>query len=301
MNNLTVCKTIFAPAKVNIHLTIKNKRIDGFHNLESLFLAVDFGDFLHFLPVQEEKTIEITMKGEKKGKEYHSVPLKSNIIFKALSLFREKTGFFQGLKITVDKRIPFGSGLGGGSSNAAATLLALNQIAGSPLGQDSLLELGASLGSDVPFFLHKTTAAWVTGRGENIKPLDTSLHGLRRINLVLVNPGFPSDTTTAYRLLDEHRTNSGEPLDRHIPDIKNWSNDFLAVFPKREKSIYNEIISSLQECGAEFASLSGAGSTCFGVFGEKEQAQKAAQKAAESLRNKWDFVQVCRSYQFVHL
>jgi len=323
--------TVFAPAKVNLHLTVKNRRKDGFHNLESIFLAVDWGDTLIFTPLEGKNTVEITMKTEKKekkvaatffgngscylfpiegnqnGSSYHfpAIPIEKNIVFKALSLFREKTGFSDGLDITIEKRIPIGGGLGGGSSNAAAALLALNKIAANPLGFDTLLEMGAVLGSDVPFFLHQTTVAWVTGRGEHIKPLETPC-----LFLVLVNPGFSSSTSEAFRLLDGFRNASqggvevGEGAEffgsaEVLKDAKflndRFFNDFLPVFGEKEKLIYNQIICRLRELGADFASLSGAGSTCFGIFGSKEQAQKAA----EVLRSEWEFVQYCCTYKSV--
>ncbi|MDR0443899.1 MAG: 4-(cytidine 5'-diphospho)-2-C-methyl-D-erythritol kinase [Treponema sp.] len=277
--------TIAAPAKINLHLAVKDKRPDGFHNLESVFLALDFADTLHFEPLPAENAVEIDMKG--------FLPMEKNIVFAALSLFRGKTGYSQGLKITVEKRIPLGGGLGGGSSDAASTLLALNTLSGSLLDEDSLLETAASMGSDVPFFVRRAGAAWVTGRGENIKPVAAP-----RCFFVLVNPGFPSETAAAFRLLDEYR--AGLTMDDNgcfeqtllaalKSDPAGWPfrNDFLPVFENREHSVYREMISQLRDLGAAFAGLSGAGSTCFGVFTEKTQAEKAAL----SLRKTWGFAE----------
>ena len=301
--------SIFAPAKINLHLAVKERRPDGFHNLESVFLALDWGDNLLFerkdsgIKGDELIIIRGNARAEQK-KEILNIP--DNIILRALALFREKTGFSEMLKITVEKHIPLGGGLGGGSSDAAAALLALNKIAGSPLSKDALLETGAALGSDVPFFLHETQAAWVTGRGENIEPLK-----MPEISLVLVNPGFSSDTAEAYRLLDEYRVSeeSYAEVRRHREEFKillplrlyvsardsspisSFYNDFLPVFGERERTIYNKICCNLREFGAQFAGLSGAGSTCFGVFEEMEQAQKAA----ETLRGEWNFVHCCNS------
>jgi len=188
--------TVKAPAKINLHLAVKDRRVDGFHNLESLFFSVDFYDILYFRLSWDEKLIKIDMKGLK-----FNLKEQDNIIFKAISLFREKAGFNKGLEVSVEKNIPSGGGLGGGSSDAAAALLALNKMAGFPLAKETLLEMGATLGSDVPFFLHEIPAAWVTGRGEQIKPLNS----VPQIYIVLVNPGFSSNTTKAFRLLDENR------------------------------------------------------------------------------------------------
>jgi len=282
--------TVAAPAKVNLHLEILDKRPDGFHNLESIFLAVDFGDTLHFELLEGEKT-EITMNGLG-----FDLPVEKNIIFHALRLFREKTGFEKGLHIMVEKRIPPGGGLGGGSSDAAAALLALNKLAGFPLSRAALLETAAVLGSDVPFFIYQTGAAWVTGRGERIESFKAPC-----LYFVLVNPGFPSGTAAAFRLLDEYRAgvNLKKPLTeaerKKLPDNPaEWSfiNDFLPVFGERERSVYNEVINRLRELGAGFAGLSGAGSTCFGVFSEKEPAQRAA----ASLRGSWAFVETCGTW-----
>jgi 4-diphosphocytidyl-2-C-methyl-D-erythritol kinase len=278
--------TTASPAKVNLHLAVLEKRPDGFHNIESIFLAVNFGDTLHFELCEGENTAEIAME----GLSVH-IPVEKNIIFKALSLFREKTGFAQGLRIRAEKRIPPGGGLGGGSSNAAAALLVLNKLAGSPLNRGGLLEMAASLGSDVPFFIYEMPAARVTGRGEFIEPLE-----IPELFLVLVNPGFPSGTAAAYQLLDkkrelEYETASGAPpvgKDINLSCMADaFRNDFLPVFREPEKSVYYGIISQLRELGAQYASLSGSGSTCFGIFKEREKAEKAA----AFLRGKWGFVE----------
>ena len=283
---------VFAPAKVNLHLCAGDRRQDGFHSIESVFLAVDFGDTLYFERLSPANSVEIVMDRKNSPSLADSALLiEENIIFKALSLFREKTGFDMGLKIRVEKRIPIGGGLGGGSSDAAAALLALNKLAGNSLDRDTLLEMGARLGSDVSFFLCGSGAAWVSGRGEVIRPLKAP-----PLFLTLVNPGFPSDTADAYRLLDEYREEErrrfttevhgvgtpsyteeeGEKIMDLEPSAWPFYNDFLPIFKEPEKSVYQSIISRLKELGARFSGLSGSGSTCFGVFKEKEQAQKAA-------------------------
>jgi len=293
MNFLMNKLTIAAPAKLNLHLEVLNKRKNGFHDLKSVFLAVNFGDTLHFEPLDGEKTAEIAVKGLNLD-----IPPEKNIIFRALCLFRKKTSFANGLKITVEKRIPSGGGLGGGSSDAAAALLALNEMADYPLSRAALLDTAEALGSDVPFFIYRTAAALVTGRGDIIEPFKAP-----RLFFVLVNPGFPSDTAAAFRLLDEYRvkfkTPHKEARRREIEgevfsDLARWSfwNDFLAVFGERERSVYDEIIGGLRELGAGFAGLSGTGSTCFGVFTESESAQRAA----EALRGKWNFVEYCGTW-----
>ena len=304
---------IFAPAKVNLHLAVGDKRPDGFHNLESVFTAVDFGDTLYFILKEEGESgldiDEITMFGMEANEQNPPIPPEKNIVLKALTLFRAKTHFSKALGIKIEKRIPIGGGLGGGSSDAAAALLAFNKLAGFPLGFEALLELAAALGSDVPFFIHQTTAAKVTGRGECIQPVDLSFK-----HFVLVNPGFVSDTAAAFRLLDEQRDQRYSCRDAKMPEQKNktgsfaphllfefshlcganFYNDFLDVFVDPEKSVYNSIITGLYESGAEFAGLSGAGSTCFGVFSGEESGLRAA----AALRDVYGFAEYCRTFLF---
>jgi 4-diphosphocytidyl-2-C-methyl-D-erythritol kinase len=292
-------QTVLAPVKVNLHLAVKDRRHDGFHNIESIFVKADFGDTLHFLPVNDKNSIKIDMEfGEDAC--FTDIPQENNIIFKAVSLFRNRTGSDQGLIIRVEKRIPPGSGLGGGSSDAASTLLALNKMAGFPLDFNGLLEAAAALGSDVPFFIHEIGVAWVTGRGECIKPLET-----QPLFLVLVIPDFSSDTAAAFHLLDNYRQTAhysqflqeqsqkkpDSPLRLCGTDFAAMYNDFLPVFPEHEKLVYNGIIAQLRELGADFAGLSGSGSACFGVFNEKAQAENAAL----ILEKEWKFVKICKT------
>jgi 4-diphosphocytidyl-2-C-methyl-D-erythritol kinase len=294
--------TIEAPAKVNVHLWVKARRTDGFHDLESIFLALAFGDTLEFEPLAEDTALEMCMEGDTAPDT--ALPMEKNLVFKAISLFRNRTGYTQGLRVRVKKRIPLGGGLGGGSSDAASTLLALNSLyaarGNSPLTVASLAEMAASVGSDAPFFLAETGAAWVSGRGERIKPLEVP----QNLYFVLVNPGFPSETAKAFRLLDEFRAAAGvEPaagppeaaLIRAFSDHpQNWpfTNDFLPVFLQDSPALGDaarscrEILSQLRKLGAGFAGLSGSGSTCFGVFLDREEAQKA-----EAILSKtWRFV-----------
>ena len=202
--------SIDAPAKLNLHLQVGDQRPDGFHAIESLFIALSFGDVLRFETVSQPLFLEIAMHW-RENLPILAIPPEENIVFRAISLFRTRTGYDCGLKVTIEKHIPPGGGLGGGSSDAASTLLALNRLAapaGCGLDEPALVEMGANLGSDVPFFLHElsaaTGAAWVSGRGEQIQPL-TLPESFGSLSFVLVNPGFPSDTAEAYRLLDRGR------------------------------------------------------------------------------------------------
>ncbi|MDR1972225.1 MAG: 4-(cytidine 5'-diphospho)-2-C-methyl-D-erythritol kinase [Treponema sp.] len=311
------CIKVAAPCKINLHLSVGERRADGYHNLESLFQALDFGDSLDLEFLEERDRCDIRVNSRLPGPGFQ-LPPEENIVYKAVSLFRRRTGFDRGLRITLEKRVPPGGGLGGGSSDAAAVLGALDTLAGTDLGPAELRDLALALGSDVPFFLAGPPgaegnsrvfcggAAWVSGRGERIVPLA----GPRPRPVVLVNPGFPSPTGEAFRRLDKWRARAGagrravsgplsgagngagtesaalpgaEALIRALdaePGDWPYRNDFLPVFCEgtgEEAARYRRIISALRNGGAGFAGLSGAGSTCFGVFNEGGSAKKTAQ------------------------
>jgi 4-diphosphocytidyl-2-C-methyl-D-erythritol kinase len=195
---------------------VGNKRSDGFHELESIFTALDFADTLIFTPIPgEEGRTTLAMRAERpflelsRGLCFPPIPQEKNLVYRAVELFRSKTGFSGNLAVELVKRIPPGSGLGGGSSDAAAALLALNSIAfppmagKTPLSLETLMGLAAQLGSDVPFFVRiadpgESSACLVTGRGEFLTPLPPP----PPLGVLLAFPGFASDTVAAYALLD---------------------------------------------------------------------------------------------------
>jgi 4-diphosphocytidyl-2-C-methyl-D-erythritol kinase len=213
------------PCKINIHLGVGEKRSDGFHELESIFAALDFADTLTITPLPEEEgRTPLVMRAEGPFSELSRllrappIPLENNLVCRAAELFRAKTGFSGSLAAELVKRIPPGSGLGGGSSDAAAALLALNSLAfprstgKAPLSRKALMDLAAQLGSDVPFFVQiagprDSPACLVTGRGEYIKPLPPP----PPLGVLLAFPGFASDTRAAFALLDTVREEPGTP------------------------------------------------------------------------------------------
>jgi 4-diphosphocytidyl-2-C-methyl-D-erythritol kinase len=283
---------IEAPCKVNLHLRILEKRSDGFHNLESVFALLAFGDSLE-VSVLPGKSGSTGVVMEPKGrlvsswnKEIVSLPPEKNLVYKAASLFRELTGFSGDFSVKIGKSVPSRSGLGGGSSDAAAALFAFNSIAGKPLSTEKLLAAALRLGSDVPFFLSGGTAAWVYGRGEFMEPLFPSLS---QYGVLLVFPGFQNVTAEAYDLLDKNRKNGGDgysgPAKNEIiaalgknPALWPYENDFLSLFLKNggdRRDRYVTILDSLEDTGALFRGLSGSGSACFGVYGAKEDAERA--------------------------
>ncbi len=258
-------------AKINLGLRILGKRNDGFHELETIFQTISVHDDLEFYPADKE----ITLKGDSPG-----CSSEHNLVYKAALLLKQHCSIEQGCIIKLDKRIPVGAGLGGGSSNAATTLIALNNLWNIGLKTDSLLSLAAQLGSDVPFFIIKGTALG-QGRGEILTPLDFSLqfHG------VLVCPDLRIITKTAYEMLNFSLTKSFKKskfsvLTRWKTDYKIWNTQLVNDF---EPVIFNaypelsQIFQDFKKQDAFYSRMSGSGSTMFGLFENEEKAVKARQ------------------------
>ncbi|GHU25888.1 4-diphosphocytidyl-2-C-methyl-D-erythritol kinase [Spirochaetia bacterium] len=273
--------TIDSPAKVNLHLGVYEKNPDGFHRIESIMLALRFGDILHVECAVEDA---LQFSGL-------AVP-EENSIQRAIQLFRNYTGWTEKIRIQVEKRIPIGAGLGGGSSNAITTLKALDHLAGSIVSPELFRAMAEEIGSDGAFFL-SGGAAWVEGRGEICSPIPYP-DGL---SIVLVYPGFQSSTASAYRWLDSYRDQNGLPFttnDRSQliaalatpPCQWHYFNDFLPVLMAYGHFAYKFLLEDLEN--ADFSGLSGSGSSCFGIYQDPDQAKRSAAILSE----KWPFV-VC--------
>ena len=287
--------TIEAPCKINLHLRILGKRPDGFHDLESIFASLALSDLLKFELDDRAGDCKLSLKWEIHEEIPERIPMEENLVFRALSLFREKTGFNSGLRIELVKRVPVKAGLGGGSSDAASTLMALNSLAKTHLSTEKLAEMALQLGSDVPFFLFGA-AAFVSGRGEKIEPLALPDKGYL---VLLVKPPFSSSTASAFRLLDQFRESERKGFSdelRHLSlegDPATWPfyNDFLPAFLAKDSDngpLYKHILETLKSSGASFIGLSGAGSTCFGIYHD----EKTAKMAEKSLVGKGNFVRL---------
>ena len=226
------------------------------------------GDILIFSQTQQKK---ITLHSDV------SLPLKQNLIWKAADLFFKTTHLTPSCSIRLQKKIPIGGGLGGGSSNAATTLLTLNKLYGSPLSFQRLKKIALKLGSDVPFFLC-ARSAYVSGRGERIKPFHLSLKEW----FLVLNPGFSISTPWAYAQWD--KANRANSLTKRRGDVKkytfflkkgHWENDFeKVIFPAYPK--LEEAKKILMTQGASSAGLSGSGPSLYGVFEKKKMAERAA-------------------------
>jgi 4-diphosphocytidyl-2-C-methyl-D-erythritol kinase len=180
-----------SPCKVNLLLNILGKRPDGFHELETVMHPVQLNDVITF----EQKGSGLELRCS-----HPDLPVDSkNLVWRAADAFLKRTGISDGVSIHLQKNIPMAAGLGGGSGNAATTLLGLNEVFGKPLNDTQLNEIAASLGSDINFFLQNKPAL-AFGRGENVQQLDL-FPALRGTHIVLVHPGFGISTPWAYQQL----------------------------------------------------------------------------------------------------
>jgi len=271
---------IQAPAKINLFLKILNRREDGYHNIISLFRKIGLFDDLS-IKIEPASFFSCTISGN------FSIPDEENLIWKAAEIYSRFIQRVICFTIVCKKNIPEGSGLAGGSSNAAATLIAANELMGSPCSEHELKSLAKKLGSDVPFFIDSFATALITGKGETIKPIPYSD---KNYWLVIVYPGFKISSGGAYKRFDSyqvphteiiHNTKQISALSESLcnqvlqtPDSWKFTNDFEEVLFD-EYPVYTTIRDQLVKYGALFTSLTGSGSAYFGIFANKTAAKKA--------------------------
>ena len=259
-----------AYAKLNLSLQVGPERPDGFHEISTIMVKISLHDTLEFRLVPYG--INLTASDP-------NLPCdEGNTVLKAADLLRRRFSPTHGVAIHLEKRIPWGAGLGGGSSDAATTILALNRLWNLSLSRKELMELAAEVGSDVPFFFC-ASAAVIGGRGELVRPFT---HGLKALPLVIW-PEIEVSTKWAYQVLTPRLT-----LDRAITNIAALSckggdvktlaekacNDFEPVVFKGYPLLMN-VVDGLRDRGAIFAGMSGSGSSLFGLFGDEESRRNA--------------------------
>jgi 4-diphosphocytidyl-2-C-methyl-D-erythritol kinase len=270
-----------ALAKINMRLEIMGRRADGYHELRTIFQSISLHDTLELEAVRGAR-VELLISGDAR---LADEPARDNLVYRAIEAARRELGWLRGVRARLEKNIPVGRGLGGGSSDAAAALIGMMRLARKEIPLARLLELGSSLGADVPFFLHGGRALGI-GRGDEIYPL---LDGPRQ-KVVVVSPGqIAVRTKDAYGWLDRRlrkrtlltKSNSAHRMFRFCALC--WSaqesdlfNDFeAAVFPRHPR--LGKIKGELLQRGAAEASLAGSGSAVFALFRNPAMARRAAQ------------------------
>jgi len=260
-------------AKINWTLDVLFKREDGFHELRTIYQAISLHDTLTI--TETTGPIEIVCEDPR-------VPCdQTNLAFNAAALLREAAVTSKGARIEIEKRIPVAAGLGGGSSNAASTLLALVKLWQVEIDDRTLFGIAANLGSDVPFFLIGGTALGV-GRGEEVYAIEQ----VQCEHLLLVNPGFGVSTRDAYEKLSR-LTRAGSPSNipftllaakgvRGLPLVarNDLEESVLAAHPE-----IAEVKRRLLSLGARHAQMSGSGATVFGVFDNSQAIERAESEA----------------------
>jgi 4-diphosphocytidyl-2-C-methyl-D-erythritol kinase len=257
-----------APAKVNFRLDVLRRREDGYHDLRMIMQRIDLCDELEFSP-REEQGILLVCDGA-------DIPSdSSNLVWRAATEIMERSRVKTGLEVKLKKNIPVAAGLGGGSSDAASTLMGLNRLLETGLTDEELMSIGVRLGADVPFFIFKKPAI-AEGIGDKLTPLDQ----VPKLWLLLVNPGIHIATSWAYRNLNltTEKVAAKLPFLYKTPgDVAEILSNDLEAVTIRQNPVIAEIKELLLSAGATGALMSGSGSTVFGIFADESSAKKALQ------------------------
>jgi 4-diphosphocytidyl-2-C-methyl-D-erythritol kinase len=253
-------------AKINLGLHVLRKRSDGFHDIETVMIAVEWHDVIRVEPSERPRFTSSD----------HSLSGDDNLCVRAAELLSSKMGIGAAAAIRLEKHLPFGAGLGGGSADAAVTLVLLNQLWDARLSKHELRSLAAQLGSDVPFFIDAAPALAI-GRGEILEPLSGYVFPF---DLVIALPNERVSTAEAYSLVSPNDSN--RPDIRKVVlsnDLERWSrelvNDFEEPILEKHPSI-GAIKDAMLDAGAGYAAMSGSGSAVFGIFEDITTGRAAA-------------------------
>lgn len=272
----------FVNAKLNLGLNIVRKRPDGYHELETLFYPVGKYNgtsenpepFCDILEITPSKKTEFVFSGRKVD-----CPLEKNLVYRAWSLFKESYHDMSEWRIHLEKHLPDGAGLGGGSADASAVLCVLNELCGSPFDDAQLAAMALKLGADCPFFIYNRPC-YAEGVGEKLVPTDVDLSGWW---CLLVKPDVSISTKEAFAGVTPRQPElSLKEIIKLNPE--KWQgrmvNDFEgSLFPNHP--VLKDIKDNLLGMGAVFSSMSGSGSTVFGLFQSKEEAEETQKAFAE--------------------
>ena len=259
-------------AKVNLYLRIGKRQSSGYHNIQSVMQKIELSDYITIEPLNDDRIVIECTNPDLENEE--------NLAYKAAMMLKKKFKVKQGVRIHIEKNIPFEAGLGGGSSNAATVLSNLNKLWTLRQSEKQLMNIAAQLGSDIPFLIGDAPAL-VEGIGDKIKKINKSFS----VNIVLINPGFRVSTKWAYATYDKMKPKIKTDADvkelikamerKDISKIAdNVHNDFDSVITKKYK-VLEQIKTNLIRNDALSASISGSGPTVFGIFKSIYEAREA--------------------------
>jgi 4-diphosphocytidyl-2-C-methyl-D-erythritol kinase len=246
----------FANCKINLGLYVVNKRQDGYHDLQTIFYPIK--NYFDVIEIQEAKNFELDI--------YNcpiNIPVEKNIIYKAFELIRKKYKI-SNVKISCIKNLPIGGGMGGGSANATSTLLLLNNFFKLNLSLNELCELALSLGSDCPFFIYNKPCIG-NGRGEILTPIELDLSNYK---VVLFKPNFGISTSGIFSKIKVQKP-SEEVSDLIRLPVRMWKNVLKNQFESvvfLDYPLLNDVKNEMYNLGAVYASMTGTGSTIYGIF-----------------------------------
>ncbi len=263
---------VISPAKLNLYLEVLDKRPDGYHTISTLFERISLADEI---TIKESQDNSITIESDSK-----EMPLDSrNLVYKAATLLKNSLGIKKGVRFRIKKRIPLGAGLGGGSSNAAATLIGLNQLWRLRLSRRRLCEYAAELGSDVAFFIADVSFAWGSSRGEKVKPF-APLH--KKIWHIVLVPPISVSTKEIYREFDKNAGLCGHNADtRTVACRRNFTIDSI-LFNRLEEITFRKypevriLKENLRACGLTHVLMSGSGGSVFGIVHSRKEGLEIA-------------------------
>jgi len=259
---------VVAPAKINLFLRICGKTDAGYHLLDSTIIFTRFGDHLTIEPAHDD---QLAIIGEFASGLANA---DDNLVMTALNGFRAAGGVIGGLSITLEKNIPVGAGLGGGSADAAAFLRAVNALSSMPLGKDALYHLAASLGADVPVCLAGGCQR-IAGIGETMTPIDLDFAGA----ILLVNPRIPLSTKEVFtRFTGPTSGFAGSVSNLDAAGMVELGNDLTATAIELAPAINNCLDRLAGLKGAITAAMSGSGASCFALFDHIDNAEIAARQ-----------------------
>ncbi|RJQ47103.1 MAG: 4-(cytidine 5'-diphospho)-2-C-methyl-D-erythritol kinase [Gammaproteobacteria bacterium] len=252
-----------APAKLNLFLRITGRRTDGYHTLQTVFQFLDYGDALRFR-VRDDGVIRALHRIAGVGEEH-------DLCLRAAKLLQRAGGVGQGADIELDKRLPLGAGLGGGSSDAATTVLALNRLWGLHWPEDKLAQLGLQLGADVPVFV-RGVAAWAEGVGEQLTPLE-----LDEPWYVVLTPDCQVSTREIFNAPDLTRNSAPITMRAFIEGAERPGNDCEAAVCKRHPAVRKALDRLMPFAPAR---MTGTGSAVFAAFAEEARARAVLSEIA---------------------
>jgi len=275
---------LFSHAKINLRLDILRKRADGYHDIRTVFQKVSLRDELHI--AISKRGIEVTCDNPQ-------VPVnKDNLACKAAQSMLNQYNIKDGVSIEIKKNIPVAAGLGGGSSNAASTLMGMNQLFGLGAAKQELMKIGSTIGADVPFFIFGKTAL-ATGIGDRLETMEIT----PKLWLLLIIPDIPISTAWAYSNLRMGLTN--KHINIIIPSCINHLSEIMSILSNDLEKvaiprypIIQKIKDELIKKGAKGSLMSGSGSTVFGIFSSEDEAKEAYTQL--KTRSDWQ-VHLCRN------